>query len=181
MDFRHPVTERSGADQCNLRRKVQGGSSGGSAGSAWRGNSEKGEQQVGCWWTDEHCPYIHGAGRTAVIGMDHGAVRRAELSTREGGQLRCERGARWICGQCGVGKNSGGRARWAYPLDDGVGRSAGPLRDARTPQTGMNFARAAVSPAGRGETAARAACAGAARRIAGRRGNSVARQRGRTS
>lgn len=131
VDFRRPVSERSGADQCNLRGKVEGGNSGESAGSARRGKSEKGEQQVGHGWTDEHCPHIHGAGRTAVIERDHGAVRRAELSTRESGQLRGERGARWICGQCGVGKNLRARERWAYPLDDGVGRSAGPLRDAR--------------------------------------------------
>lgn len=148
VDFQRPASERSGADQCTLRRNAASGSSTEIADSARRWKLVKGEQQVRRRWTNEHCPYIHGAGRTAVIERDHGAVRRAELSTREGGQLRGGRGARWICGQCGIGINSRDRGRSAYPLDDGVGRRLKHLRNACIPQTGVIFARAGFSLGG---------------------------------
>lgn len=148
VDFQRPASERSGADQCNLRRNAASGSSTEIADSARRWKLVKGEQQVRRRWTNEHCPYIHGAGRTAVIERDHRAVRRAELSTHEGGQLRGGRGARWICGQCGIGINSGDRGRSAYPLDDGVGRRIEHLRNACIPQTGVMFARAGFSLGG---------------------------------
>ncbi|WP_124715217.1 hypothetical protein [Burkholderia stagnalis] len=43
------------------------------------------------------------------------------------------------------GKNVGGRARWAYPRDDGVGRRIEHLRNACIPQTDVMFARAGFS------------------------------------
>ncbi len=90
-------------------------------------------KQVRRWWNDEHCPHIHGAGRTAVIDKDHGAVRRAVLSTR-----KCVATPIWARGAVDLWsmrrKEKFGRMRMVgVPLDVGVGRGVRNLRNACIP------------------------------------------------
>lgn len=137
-------------------------------------------KQVRRRWNDEHCPHIHGAGRTAVIDKDHRAVRRAVLSTR-----KCVATPIWARGAVDLWsmrrKEKFGRMRMVgVPLDVGVGRGVRDLRNACIPQTNVILARAGFSLGGdEWESGARGVSL-ARGRIAGQRDGSGAPQRGRT-
>lgn len=157
-----------------------GGSSGEYADSTQRVESAEGEQQVRQWWTNEHCPHIHGAERPVVIDKDHRAGRRAVLSTR-----KCAATQVWARGAVEMwsmrrGRRFGRGRMVGVPLDVCVGREVGDSRNACIPQTNVILARAGFSLVGdEWESGARVVSL-ARGRIAGQRNDSGARQRGRT-